>query len=86
MGPDASWTTLIGKIHPPLIFNMILKQTIYGDTAKSTNFPFQIQNLFKIWLKTQVELSHSERVTQPAPHAFITILDITGATDTIKDF
>ena len=33
------WATQIGEIHPPLIF-MMLKQTIYSDTAKITNFLF----------------------------------------------
>lgn len=86
MGLDTSWTIPIGEIHPPLIFNMIVKQTIYGATAAITNFPCQIWNLFKFWVWTQVELSHLERVTQPAPHAAITILDITSATGVVKDY
>ena len=47
---------------------------VSGVTARSTNFPSQIQNLFKFWVKTQVEQSHSKRVTQPC--VLITIFNI----------
>jgi hypothetical protein len=36
--------------------------------------------------QTQIELFYSDRVTQPAPHASITILDITSATGAMKKY